>query len=94
MRRLGERRKDRREGAIFVLGRETRLSVRLADKAMPDDLGKRPRCRRPRFDEAYALVWRELIERLPGAPWQGRRLTEGGAEVAFAVPEMSRTAAR
>jgi predicted nucleotidyltransferase component of viral defense system len=24
------------------------------------------------FEDAYALVWRELIERLPGAPWQGR----------------------
>lgn len=24
------------------------------------------------FDEAYSLVWRELVERLPGAPWQGR----------------------
>lgn len=24
------------------------------------------------FDEAYSLVWRELVELLPGAPWQGR----------------------
>ena len=24
------------------------------------------------FDEAYEVVWRELVGRLPGAPWQGK----------------------
>jgi hypothetical protein len=24
------------------------------------------------FDEACELVWRELVGRLPGAPWQGK----------------------
>jgi hypothetical protein len=24
------------------------------------------------FDEAFELVWRELVGRLPGAPWQGK----------------------